>query len=76
MVEEQGYSATDAAKSLGINTNLVYKQRKDFENQEYGSGLSFDGREEFKKLRHKIQILKMEKEILKKASAYFMKEMK
>ena len=76
LVTEQGYSATDAAKSLGINTNLIYKWRKDFESQECGSALSFDEREELKKLRQEIQMLKMEKEILKKASAYFAKEMK
>ena len=76
LVTTQGYSATDAAKSLGINPNLIYKWRKDFEEQESGGTLSLDEREELKKLRQEIHMLKMEKEILKKASAYFAKEMK
>lgn len=41
-----------------------------------GDGLAADEREELKKLRREACELRMEKEILKKASAYFAKEMK
>ena len=38
--------------------------------------LSIDEREELKRLRKEVRNLRMEKEILKKASQYFAKEMK
>jgi transposase len=41
-----------------------------------GARLSADEREELKRLRKEVRNLRMEKEILKKASQYFAKEMK
>jgi len=41
-----------------------------------GEALSVDEREELKRLRKENKNLRMEKEILKKASAFFAKEMK
>lgn len=76
LVTEQGYSAAEAAHSLGINDNLIYKWRKDFSIQDSGAGLSASERDELKHLRKEIKRLRMETEILKKASAYFAKEMK
>lgn len=76
LVTEQGYSAAEAARSLGINYNLLHKWRIDFQSQATGQALKLDEREELKRLRKEVSQLKMEKEILKKASAYFAKEMK
>ncbi|GAB4393511.1 MAG: hypothetical protein Tsb005_12130 [Gammaproteobacteria bacterium] len=76
LVTEQGYSATEAARSLGINDNLLYKWRKDFELRDSGTALSRDERAELVRLRKENKRLQMETEILKKASAYFAKEMK
>ena len=73
LVTEQGYSAVEAARSLGINDNLIYKWRKDFEAN---GGLSSLEKTELKRLRRENKQLRMETEILKKASAYFAKEMK
>jgi transposase len=61
LVTEQGYKPSEAARSLGIGDNLQ---------------LGVDEREELKRLRKENRLLRMEKEILKKASAYFAKEMK
>ncbi len=76
LVTVQGYSAVEAARSLGINDNLIYKWRKDLKDQEAGVGMSTVEQEELKRLRRENKRLKMETEILKKASAYFAKEMK
>jgi transposase len=76
LVLEQGYSVADAAKSLGIATILLYRWKELHEQQVTGKVLAEDEREELKRLRRENKELRMEKEILKKASAFFAKEMK
>lgn len=76
LVREQGYSVAEAAKSLGIATNMLYKWKEKIEASEAGEVLAEDERTELKRLRKEIKELRMEKEILKKASAFFAKEMK
>jgi len=76
LVREQGYSVAEAAKQLGIATNMLYRWNQTIEDQESGRVLSEDERSELKRLRREIKNLRMEKEILKKASAFFAKEMK
>jgi transposase len=76
LVTEQGYSVPDAAKSLGIATNMLYKWKEKIEAEQEGKALQEDEREELKRLRKENKELRMEKEILKKASAFFAKEMK
>ncbi len=76
MVREQGYSVPEAAKSLGVASNILYRWKTQIESQLEGKALSVDEREELKRLRKENKYLRMEKEILKKASAFFAKEMK
>ena len=76
LVLEQGYSVPEAAKSLGIGANMLYKWKELHELQISGKALAEDEREELKRLRKENKELRMEKEILKKASAFFAKEMK
>ena len=72
LVTDHGYSAVEAARSLGINPNLIYKWRQ---AQDAGPRVDEDERAELKRLRREIKRLRMEKEILKKASAYFAKHL-
>ncbi len=76
LVTEQGYSVVEAAASVGITDKLLYnwiaKHNKD--NQE--DVLSSDERAELIELRKENKRLQMEREILKKASQFFAKEMK
>jgi len=76
LVREQGYSVPEAAKSLGIASNILYRWKMQKEAQLEDKLLSDDEREELKRLRKENKNLRMEKEILKKASAFFAKEMK
>lgn len=76
LVLEQGYSVPEAAKSLGIAANMLYKWKELHEQRAAGEVLAEDEREELKRLRKENKELRMEKEILKKASAFFAKEMK
>ena len=76
LIREQGYSVPEAAKSLGLASNILYRWRDKIEAQLEGKSLSVDEREELGRLRKENKNLRMEKEILKKASAFFAKEMK
>ena len=76
LVTEQGYNPSEAARSLGIGANLIRRWKREFEEEASGARLSADEREELKRLRKENRMLRMEKEILKKASAYFDKQMK
>ena len=76
LVTEQGYTVIEAAKSLGIRANQLYDWKAKLEAEKSGEALSVDEREELKRLRKENKELRMEKEILKKASAFFAKELK
>lgn len=76
LVTEQNYSVADAASALGINPNLIYKWKDKIECEANGNTLNNDERAELKMLRAENKRLKMEQEILKKATAFFVKEMK
>lgn len=76
LVTEQGYKVAEAARSLGINDNVLRRWRGECEEEATGARLSGDEREELKRLRKENRLLRMEKEILKKASQYFAQEMK
>lgn len=76
LVPEQGYSVPEAAKSLGIASNILFRWKSKTGSQPEGKSLSVDEREELKRLRKEVKNLRMEKEILKKARAFFAKEMK
>ena len=63
LVTEQGYKVSEAARSLGINDNLLRRWRQEFEDEASGVLLSTDEREELKRLRKEVRMLRMEKEI-------------
>lgn len=76
LVTEQGYSVPKAAASLGITDKLLYNWKAKFESEQSGASLNTDERAELLRLRKENKELRMEKEILKKASALLLKETK
>ncbi|NRB40241.1 MAG: transposase [Pseudomonadales bacterium] len=76
LVTEQGYSISKAANVVDVSENNLRRWKKDFEQVASGEKLDTDERAELAKLRKENKELRMEKEILKKASAFFAKEMK
>ena len=76
LVTEQGYSVPEAAKSLGIAVSLLYSWKTKIDKERAGLSLKEDERDELKRLRKEVKNLRMEKAILKKASAFFAREMK
>ncbi len=75
LVSEQGYTVQEAASALGITTSLLYSWKQKVE-EHANSTVNSDERTELLALRKEVKTLRMEKEILKKASAFFAKEMK
>jgi transposase len=75
LVNEQGYSVSDAARSLGVEPGSVRDWVGKF-SAEAGTGPSGEGalRAELRKLRKENARLLMEREILKKAAAFFARE--
>ena len=75
LVNEQGYSVTEAAKGLGVDPSNVRGWVEKFSN-EAGLAPSGEGalKAELRRLRKENAQLLMEREILKKAAAFFAKE--
>jgi len=78
LVNEQGYQITEAARNLGVNENMLGRWKRQIE----GVGEEAPGFKggtamltELSHLRKENKRLKMEREILKKATAFFAKEM-
>lgn len=76
MVLAGGISVAQVARDLGVNENLIHSwKRKFLENGELSesSKLTPD-QKEIRRLRLELERVRQEREILKKAAAYFAKE--
>jgi transposase len=79
LVTQEGYKIAEAARSLGINENLLgkWKRRSEAGNAGASPGsLPGDERAELERLRAENKRLLMERDILKKAAAFFASEKK
>ena len=80
LVTEQGYRVSEAARNLGIDGSILRRWIKEYEidkaNAFPGHGRMTPEQEEITRLREENQRLRMEREILKKAAAFFAKESK
>ena len=78
LVIEQGYSANEAGRRLGINqsniSRWVREYRRDQEELAEGGVPRKELEAEIRRLKKENQRLEMEREILKKAAAFFAKE--
>jgi transposase len=75
LVNEQGYTPVEAAKSLGVDPNSVRYWLEQFSKEEAGApGSEGALRAELRRLRKENARLLMEREILKKAAEFFARE--
>ena len=77
LITEQGYQIAEAARNLGVNENMLGRWKREIEGGgEEAAGLAGGTamQAELNRLRKENKRLKMEREILKKAAAFFAKE--
>jgi len=79
LITEQGYSLREAARSLGVSEKQLRKWKRSLEDR--GQPAAFPGKgnlppaqEEIRRLQEENRRLRMERDILKKATAFFAKE--
>jgi transposase len=72
LVLDQGYSRSEAARSLDINANMLCRWIKEYQSEDgqafRGNGILSPEQAEIRQLKEENRRLKMEKEILKKAT--------
>ena len=76
---EQGYSIAEAARNLGINANMLGRWKRELASDPEafrGNGRLTEEQEEVRRLRQENKRLRMERDILKKATAFFANESK
>ena len=78
LVVEQGYSSNEAGRRLGVNqsniSRWVREYRRDQQDVAEGGVTCKELEGEIRRLKKENQRLQMEREILKKAAAFFAKE--
>jgi transposase len=76
LAEQEGASAAQVARDLGISDSVLYDWIKKFGTGSDGTRLTPDEHEELIRLRRENRVLREERDILKKATAFFAKESK
>jgi len=80
LVIDQGFSRREAASSLDINSQMLGRWVKEHESEDgqafRGNGKLTPDQEESRKLKARVKRLEMERDILKKATAFFAAETK
>ena len=78
LVRERGVSAAQAARDLDVHENVLRKWIKEFaadpQHAFPGQGQMKPEQQEIERLRREVTRLKAERDILKKATAFFAKE--
>jgi transposase len=75
LVTDQGYTLAEAARSLGLDASLVRSWRLKYAPEQTGGPkMQESDQEELGRLREENRRLRMERDILKKATAFFANE--
>jgi transposase len=78
LVTRENYTVARAASSLGISRNMLDRWRREYREREKdafpGTGHQAGEAEELRKLREENRRLRLERDILKKAAAFFARE--
>ena len=77
LVEEQGYGVSEASRRLGVERSVLARWRREAQGgRSKQAAAVIDEREaELRALREEVRKLRMERDILKKATAFFAREL-
>ena len=73
-ITERGYSVAEVAERLGVTTNSLYAWTKRYGEQSPQQLAKADDQAEIAKLKGELRRVTEERDILKKAAAYFAKD--
>jgi transposase len=80
LLETSKKQPSDLARELGVRRNQLYKWKDQLSRRGKqafpGPGRQLESRNEVSRLREELERVKEERDILKKAAAYFAKELK
>lgn len=74
LIHDANLTVAEAARNLGIHPNLLRKWKQNIEAENEDTLLTEDERMEVARLRVENRRLRMERDILKKAAAFFANE--
>jgi len=74
LVTEQRYKVSEAARNLGIGVSVLRRWKAEAEAAQQDNGTTADLKAELARLKKENHRLQLEREILKKAAAFFAKE--
>ena len=74
MIESEGLTTAAVGRRLGVNANLLRKWREKYGKKSQAQETQSDLEAENRRLRDEVRRLQMEREILKKAAAFFANE--
>lgn len=80
LITEKGYSIAEASRNLGVEYSVLSRWKKQLANDPNsafpGKGRQKAADEQLKKLQKELERIKEERDILKKAPAYFAEDQK
>ena len=80
LLKESGRPAAEIGRQLGVRPNQIYRWKEAIDKHADGafpgSGRQADKDAEIARLKRQLEAVKEERDILKKAAAYFAKELK
>jgi len=78
LVLEKGMSAAQVARDLGLNPEMIYRWKREFQNDPAfsfpGHGNVVGDEAELRRLQRRVKELEEERDILKKTLGYFVKD--
>jgi transposase len=80
LIIDKGYSMAEVSRNLGVDYSVLRRWKKQFEDDPQfafpGKGMLKPQDEELRRLKREIERVQEERDILKKALAYFAEEQK
>jgi len=78
LLEEEGYGLSEASRRLGVDRSCLTRWRRELRGEDSERDVvSTEGKDreqELRRLREEVRKLRMERDILKKATAFFVNE--